>query len=706
MRIAPVVLCLPASGLFAPVVRAAVDHDLIPAPARLEWGQGSLPLDRGFSVAALGTEDPRVASALRRSVARLSALTGLALREPVREAGRARLVVEALGTGQTVQKLGEDESYRLVVTSTGARLSAPNPLGILRGLATVHQLVRREGSGFVIPAVTIEDRPRFPWRGLLVDPSRRFQPVEVIRRILDGMAEGKLNVLHWHLSEDQGFRIESRVFPLLHEKGSDGLFYTQDEAREIVAYARDRGIRVVPEFDMPGHSTSWLTGYPDLGSAPGPFGLVREWGIFDNLLDPSRDEVYAFLDRFLGEMAGLFPDAYLHIGGDEVRPRQWNGTPRILDYMYRNDLRAAPDLQAHFNLRLSRILAAHGKSMVGWDEILREDLPKDIVVQSWRGSSGLAASARLGVSGILSHGYYLDLMFSAADHYAADPIPPDSPLSAAERERILGGEACMWGEFVSPETIDSRIWPRLLAVAERLWSPTELRDVGDVYRRMEIESARLDSLGLRHNSGYEPMLARLAGPAGSAGVAPLRVLVDVVQPVKRYRRGQLRAFTQATPLDRIADAARPESLPARRFSLDVDRFVLHPEDVSTQRAVAERLEAWRDNHAVLDPILAAAPLAADGRSLSRDLSALGRLGLAAQEAARAGRPPSSDWVRDAEKLLRGAGEARAEVEIAVVPAVRKLVLAAEQIETRSSLGAAAWAAALDEQVKRATAAQP
>jgi hexosaminidase len=682
---------------------AAGSYDLMPAPERLEWQAGSLALDAGFTVAATGARDPRIDAARTRLLARLGKHTGLALRSAATAAARATLLLEATSAGLPVQVFSEDESYELTVTPQKARLIAPNPLGVLRGIETFLQLVKQDGKRYVVPAVKISDRPRFRWRGLLIDPCRRWQPVEVIQRSLDGMAAVKLNVLHWHLSEDQGFRIESKVYPKLHQEGSDGLFYTQEQVKQVIAYARERGIRVIPEFDMPGHSTSWLVAHPELGSAPGPFNLVRRWGIFDNDLDPSRDEVYTFLDRFLGEMAALFPDAYLHIGGDEVTPRQWNENASILDYMYRKDINDPGELQAHFNKRVNEILTRHGKRMVGWDEVLRPELPKSIVVQSWRGPKALAEAANLGYDGILSNGYYLDLCQPTHFHYLNDPIPPDSQLSEAARQHVLGGEACMWGEFVSPETIDSRVWPRAAAIAERLWSPGSVRDVDDMYRRMEIQSARLDAVGLSHRSGYDVMLRRIAG-----GQSPdaLRVLADRVEPVKMYRRGAQRAYTSATPLDRLVDAARPESLAARTFVLGVDRFLLTAPEARNDKSLRDELVISRDNHASLEPVLATSALGSEALPLSRHLSVLGKLGLEALDALAAGRQASAEWLDRARRACDRAQRARAEVELAVVPGVRKLALAAGQLDALKGTSLVDWNRRLDEQVKQAEAPPP
>ena len=691
----PAVAFAGAVALLGGRAAAESNHDLMPAPEKLQWGSGPLVVTEKFTVATGGVADPRVGAAVARLRARLAAQTGLQLGDRPGGSG-ATLVVEAAGPTQPVQAVGEDESYRLTVTGRQARLSAPTALGVLRGLETFLQLVREEGGRHLVPAVQIEDRPRFPWRGLMLDACRHWQPIEVVKRTLDGMAAVKLNVFHWHLSEDQGFRVESKVFPKLHELGSEGNYYTQDQIRDVIAYARDRGIRVVPEFDLPGHATSWLVAYPELGSAPGPFTLVKEWGIFDNNLDPSRDEVYAFLDKFLGEMAGLFPAAYLHIGGDEVTPRQWNDNPAIQDFMYRNYMRDLSDLQGHFNKRVNDILARHGKRMVGWDEVLRPDLPKNIVVQSWRGTAALARAAELGFEGILSNGYYIDLNYPAASHYLSDPIPPDSTLAAEARKRILGGEATMWSEFVTPEIIDSRIWPRTAVIAERLWSPATVRDVEDMYRRMEIQSARLDRLGMKHLSGYEPQLASLTG---GKPTAPLKVLVDVVEPVKEYRRGTLGTYRTFTASDRIADAARPESEAARVFRRDVDRLILSPAGRKDDASLRARLVTWRDNHAALDPIAAQSPRLAEARWLSRDLSSMATLGLQALDALAAGRQAPEAWATQAREALDRAARPRAAVELRILPGIRKLVLAASQLDAGKTLTPEEWNKRLEEAMK-------
>jgi hexosaminidase len=324
--------------------------------------------------------------------------------------------------------------------------------------------------------------------------------------------------------------------------------------------------------------------------------------------------------------------------------------------------------------------------------VLRPELPKTIVVQSWRGAASLKRAASLGYDGILSNGYYLDHMQPASFHYRNDPLPDGSDAEA--RRHVLGGEACMWGEFVSPETIDSRVWPRAAAVAERLWSRAEVRDVPDMYRRLEIQSTRLTALGLTHQSGYVPMLQRLMG---RAPVEPLRALADVVEPLKLYARGGWRAYTSATPLDRLVDAARPESDTARGFKTEAERFLgsAAPRDGARLRAPLLR---WRDNHAVLEPLLAASPAAAETRPLSRDLAELAGLGLSALDAIAAGAPPPPPAREEWHRTLERAQKPHAELLLAVGPTIRKLALAAEELETLQTLPAAQWNAWLDDRL--------
>jgi hexosaminidase len=396
--------------------------NLMPRPADVQMGSGSLNIDSRFTVVLTGHTDARLSGAAERFVERLAKQTGLLITPKPANGTKATLAVHVDHDSKLVQELGEDESYVLEVTPSGANITAPSDLGALHGLQTFLQLVTVSQDGFVAPEVIIKDTPRFPWRGLMIDTARHFIPLEVLRRNIDGLEAVKMNVFHWHLSENQGFRVESRKFPKLHQMGSDGLYYTQDEIRGLIAYARERGIRVVPEFDLPGHSTAWFVGHPEFASVPGPFTIERRWGIFDPAFDPTNEKVYKFLDEFIGEMAKLFPDHFFHVGGDEVNGKAWDANPKIQEFIRAHDLKGNAGLQLYFNKKLQGIVSKHGKSMVGWDEVLDPTLPKDIVIQSWRGQASLAEAAKQGYRGILSNGYYLDLGWSAARHYTVDPM--------------------------------------------------------------------------------------------------------------------------------------------------------------------------------------------------------------------------------------------------------------------------------------------
>ena len=360
--------------------------NLMPWPASVQNGSGALKIDASFGVAFTGYNEARLDRAGQRFLLQLQRQTGLLISGKTAEPAKATLVVHTDHASKEVQEPGEDDAYTLEVTPAGAKLNAANPLGVLRGLQTFLQLVDVSPDGFAAPAVSIKDQPRFGWRGLLIDSSRHFTPMEVLKRNLDGMEAVKMNVFHWHISDNQGFRAESKKLPKLHGVGSGGAYYAQDEIRELIAYARDRGIRVVAEFDMPGHSSSWFVGYPEIASTPGPFKIEEEWGVMDPAMDPTNEKTYKFLDIFIGEMTKLFPDHYFHIGGDEVNGKAWDANPKIQEFKKAHNYKSNDELQTYFSQRVQKLVNKHGKATIGWDEIFVPGAPKDIVIHSWRGS--------------------------------------------------------------------------------------------------------------------------------------------------------------------------------------------------------------------------------------------------------------------------------------------------------------------------------
>jgi hexosaminidase len=637
---------------------------LMPMPAKMDLAAGALPIDATFGVAA--DTNARLAPAVKRFLARVALQTGI-FPSPAGAASTLRIAC-APCTASPV--LGEDESYQLDVTPSGANLQASSVSGALHGLETFLQLVQPGPGGFQAPAAHIADQPRFPWRGLMLDCSRHFLPLAVIERNLDAMAAVKLNVFHWHLSDDQGFRAESKLYPKLQQSGSDGNYYTQDQMREVVAYAAARGIRVVPEFDIPGHTLSWLVGYPELAAGAGPFEIGRHFGVFDPVLDPTREETYNFLDGFIGEMAALFPDPYFHIGGDEVNGKAWKESKNVQAFAKEHGLKDILALQTYFNQRILKILQKYGKIMVGWDEILGPDLPKDAVIQSWRGADSLADAATKGYRGILSAGYYLDHVRPAAYHYAVDPLAgPAAQLTPEQAAHILGGEACMWSELVDAETVDSRVWPRTAAIAERFWSPRELTDVDSMYARLEAVSRLLEWTGVTHRASYGEMLGRLAG---ARPVEPLRVLADASE-ARGLGTGR-RAKDTGTPLNRFVDAARPESETVRHLELLARKVATarraDPADLATLRAA---FSVWAANDVHFQATAQDNALLEEVKPLSKDLSTLGAMGLDILSYLGSGKRVRPGWVSTRTRELTRMQRPNAEVLLAGTRPVKILL---------------------------------
>lgn len=660
-----------ASRYLLLLVAAVRLFGLMPMPAVMIPTPGRLAIDSGFTVAT-ACADRRISSAADRMVEHISRQTGIsAMAGKASDPSQATLRVNCRASGSELPALGDDESYQLDVTTEGARIQAPSGAGALHGLATFAQLVGPGPDGFQVAAVHIEDRPRFPWRGLMLDASRHWMPVEVVKRNLDAMTLVKLNVFHWHLSDDQGFRVESKRFPKLHELGSDGKYYTQSEIRDIIAYAADRGIRVIPEFDVPAHSTSWVVGYPELASAPGPYTIGRTWGVFEPTLDPSREETFTFLDGFIGEMTELFPDLYFHIGGDEVNAKQWNASAHIQAFAREHQLKDAHAIQAYFNQRLLKILQKYNKTMIGWDEILHPDLPTASVIQSWRGPASLADAALRGYRGILSSGYYLDHARPAGYHYGVDPLAgPAAQLTAEQSARILGGEACMWAEYVNAETVDSRIWPRVAAIAERLWSPKELTDVNSMYTRLEALSRALEWTGVRHRAARGPMLDRLTGGRPSETV---RNLADATEALGLGPRARAMKYTSLVSLNRFVDSISPESELVRELELAATRVAAKPPSPADAALLRAHFARWAANDTVFQKLADDNFLLTELRPVSRDLSALASAALRMLHYLESGLPAPRQWITKQQTELKRMEKPAAEVSLAAVRPVKILL---------------------------------
>ena len=669
--------------------------NVMPLPASRQVTAGKLKLDASFTVAVNAYSDARLERAIARMLQRLRRRTGLVLplSENVGANQSAALIVSVKEGSATYPKFGEDESYSLEINGGNATLQANTTLGAMRGLETFFQLATGGADGYYFPFVNIQDKPRFAWRGLMLDVGRHFEPLDVIKRNLDGMAMVKMNVFHWHLSEDQGFRIESKKYPKLQEKGSNGQYYTQEQVREVIEYAADRGVRVVPEFDMPGHTTAWMPGYPGLASLPGPYEIETRWGVFDPTMDPTKEETYEFLDNFIGEMAALFPDEYFHIGGDENNGKQWRANPQIQEFMKAHNFHTTAELQTYFNQRVLKIVQKHGKKMVGWDEILTPDLPKETVVQSWRGYKSLDKSAREGYNAIWSTDYYLDHMGPAEYHYLSDPLPADAGLTPEQASHVVGGEVCVWSEFISEENIDSRIWPRTAAVAERFWSPRDVNNVADMYRRLDVVSVWLEQAGLQHLSSTNRMLRQISG---IENLGPLGTLGRIASPEGVGTREKMNHHgmpsTQLVPLVTPVDAVVPDPPYRRQFAALVDALLSDaPKFVAASDELARNFQQWRDMGPGFAPLVAKAPVleSVSGRVVL--LQKLANGGLEALQYLHSLKSAPADWKAAQLELVKQAEKPDASLlKLPWLGSYRALVIAAAEASAAQSSNAGEW----------------
>jgi len=647
------------------------ENKVIPAPKELSFNSSRFIVNNDFSVVVKAPATSRVYDAATRMLSRLKGRTSMFISQykVFNDYPDPAMQIAVEKPGKNV--LYEDESYRLTIDAKKIELKAVTDLGAIHGIETLLQLLQNDDNSYYFPGCTIQDSPRFPWRGLLIDVGRHFMPVDLIKHNIDGMVAVKMNVLHLHLTEDQGFRIESKAFPKLHQLGSEGQFFTQEQIKDIIAYADARGIRVIPEFDMPGHTSSWFVGYPELASGNGNYSLEDKFGILLPTMNPAKESTYQFLDTFLREMTALFPDEYFHIGGDENNGKEWDANPSIQEFKALNNLADNQALQAYFNKRILDILTKYGKKMMGWDDIMLPQLPKNIVIQSWR-KDGLVASAKNGFPVVLSKGYYIDLAQPAEFHYKVDPLPDSIALSDEQKKLILGGEATMWSEIVTEETIDSRLWPRTGAIAERLWSPASCKNVTSMYKRLDRLGIQLEELGLTHEKNGDMILRRLTG---GSDIGPLKTFVDVLEPIKFYHRVSTKEvrYTTHSPFSRVVDAAKPDAKVARDFNTLVDTFMKSNNNSKMAGELKGYLKRWANNHQFLELTIHENPSLREIESLSSDLAEISRLGIQALVFLKTNRHSKDGWRQNSLGQIKQAAKSRGQVEIAVIKGIRQLV---------------------------------
>lgn len=665
--------------------------NLMPWPQSIVLNDGSFTLTKNFKVNITGNPNPRIFGGVTRFLRRLDGRTGIFFEQgfiaKLNEVPTAELQINCTKSGKIA--LYEDESYHLDISQNKITINATSDLGALHGLETLLQLLQNTGTSFYFPNSQISDFPRFTWRGLMIDAARHFQPVDVIKRNIDALAAMKMNVFHWHLVDDQGWRIEMKKHPKLIELASDGLYYTQEEIKNIVKYADERGILIVPEIDVPGHGSAILTAYPEIGSkvitltggtsekniqgtAIATYGIERNAGIFSPTLDPSNPKTYQLLSELFDEVCPLFPGSYFHIGGDENEGKDWDANPKIQEFKKKNKLANNHELQTYFTMQLVPMLKKHGKQLMGWEEILTKNMSKEAIIHSWRGPNegviagqSLVDAVKKGYKTVLSNGYYIDLMYPVESHYLNDPMPKGADLSAEEKARILGGEATMWTELATPTTIDSRVWPRTAAIAERLWSAETVTDVANMRKRLDVVSFRLEELGLTHIRNKAVILRNIAN---NQSIKSLSEFSNVCEPLKGYKRNKDGTeYQMYSPFTLFADACTPDAKDALAFDDAVNQYLAN-KSTENKSKVSAFLNKWIAVNKGLNDLSANAPLVQPILPLAKKLNDVSEQLLLVLD------NKSTLKADDLKKLVEDCdSKDHADVELAVYKSLKKLI---------------------------------
>ena len=641
-------------------------YNLMPWPQEISENGQYFLIDSNFTIGVENTENSKIFKATTSFLRRLSGRTGIFIEKGFAinnsEITDPSVLIKYKRVGKL--ELYEDESYQISIKNNQITVNAITDTGAIRGLETLLQLTSYNKKNYFFEGVEINDAPRFPWRGLMIDVARHFEPLSVLKRNLDAMASVKLNVFHWHLTDDQGFRVEVKSRPKLHELGSDRQYYTHHQIKEVVAYAANLGIRVIPEFDVPGHASSWLKAYPEIASKDTIYSIERYAGIFDPTLDPTNDKTYEILYDVFSEISPLFPDKYFHIGGDENEGKHWDENKKIQAFKKKNNLETNHDLQNYFNIKVRKILKKNGKIMMGWDEIFQPTLPKDVVIHSWRGKEAMLKAAKQGYKTVLSKGYYIDLLKSTEHHYLNEPIKEDNDLTATQLKNILGGEATMWSELVTPLTIDSRIWPRTAAIAERFWSNRNVRNVKNMHKRLTVINNRLEELGITHIRNKNVILRNISN---YQNINSLVNLTKICEPLKAYQRNNGgKEYKSNSPFTQFADACNVDAKDGKPFNSTVDAFLADKSKENRTKLIAF-FDKWIENNSNFQQINNN-PTLAILEPLSKNLAIISSIYKKVLVSEKLKKKNHKKGLKLIEELERPV----ADTELAIIPGLKKL----------------------------------
>ena len=649
---------------------AAILPNLMPLPREATFTNSALPLSGPLQAVPTGCEGTLVPDAITRFQHDLHTLVGIDLSgKPL------ALAIRCLGHNKISDIPDQHEGYRLTTSPTGIDIEADSEIAVLRALATLRQLVDTHTGTPSIIGAHIEDAPRFLWRGIMVDTARHFMTVDTLKRQIVAMELTKLNVLHLHLS-DQTFRVQSLRFPKLTAANPDGQFYTQAQIRDLVTFATDHGVRIVPEIDMPAHTAAIVSAYPEFGAEQ--IDPKDPRGTDKIALDPVSEKTYQFLDVLLKEMTGLFPDPFIHTGGDELTPFTWQNSKTIAAFKAKNHLVSNSDLQGYFVDRLHKLLGKYHKTMVGWDEIGLNALPKDTVVEAWRTSNPVYTDTAKGNRVVVAAGYYLDLQRPAQNYYGVDPTNPNAfstmsqqmfdlsqknpassalinpylvakpmpPLTPEQEKLVLGGDAPLWSEGITDEMLDTGFWPRAAAIAERFWSPKDTRDPDDMLRRLIPTQIELQTLGLHDQENRNRMIARM-----TTQTQPVETLMGAVAPLRNYAHLRTRLMNPNAKMDfvSLADAASTDSLESLHFEANVKTYLKG--DTARLPLLKTQLEEWRDNDAAYAEVAKENPFLRAALPTSANLAQLAAVGLTALDALQTGGKIDREDAKQADALL-------------------------------------------------------
>ncbi|MBS1571993.1 MAG: family 20 glycosylhydrolase [Bacteroidetes bacterium] len=645
----------------------------MPWPKEISNQQGKFNIDKDFAINLNAPNSERLTIATTKFLRRLDGRTGIFFKNGFALINHPNSTVQINVKSIAKLDLQQDESYQLTIAPNQIIINANTDSGAIYGLETLLQTLQNTNDSFYFPTLSIQDSPRFRWRGLMIDAARHFMPVDVIKRNLDAMAAVKLNVFHWHLVDDQGWRIEMKSLKQLHLKASDGLYYTQEQIKDVVQYAGNLGIMVVPEIDVPGHASAILTAIPEIGSTPNKkYSLERNAGVFNPTLDPTNPKTYQIINQIFDEVCPLFPGKYFHIGGDENEGKEWDANPKIQKFKKENNLATNHDLQTYFTMKLIPILKKHNKLLMGWEEIMTKDMSKDAIIHAWRGPNeglkageSLANAAKNGYQTVLSNGYYLDLVLGIDTYYNTDPINKELNLSSEIQKNILGGEATIWAELVTPLTIDSRIWPRTAAIAERLWSDSSVNNLKNMKKRLIPVTDRLEELGITHIRNKGVILRNIAN---YQDIQALEKFSNICEPLKLYTRNKGGTeYQMYSPLTLFADACTPDASDAEEFNSLVELYNANHANNEAKSKIINQLQSWISTHKELVQLQKNAPIISGFLPLSKNLNDL------SQQLINKLQDKSYD-AELAKKMLENCkSKDYADVELAIIPGLVGLI---------------------------------